>query len=105
MIKFIMLCLIQLVNLWDMVTTYLFYLKAWPHFMEISPFYRYVWHNIYFFLLLKFTVILIISIWIYKLFSEKYFFVLYTTLLFLYVYAITNNYHVMKSFEITLNLQ
>ncbi len=98
MLKLFMFWLIQVINMIDIYTTYNFYNLSWDHFREISPFFTMMWWNIYLFLFLKFLLITIISIWIYKLFSYWYFMTFFAIIFILYSYAITNNVIAYHSF-------
>lgn len=98
MLKLLMFWLLQVINVIDIYTTYNFYMLSWDHFREISPFFVYSWENIYIFLFMKFLLITIITIWIYKLFSDSYFMTFFTIIFILYSYAITNNVIAYHSF-------
>lgn len=89
--KFTMFKIIQVVNLWDIVSTYAFYKLAGDSFREASPFFVWAWDNIYIFLLFKYMMLVILSIWVFKLFSDRYFVTFYLIIYSLYSYAIFNN--------------
>lgn len=101
--KYTMFKIIQIVNIWDIFTTYAFYKLAWrEYFTELSPFFNLLWWNIYAFLVLKYILLVIISIWIYKLFSEKYFMTFYMMIYILYSFAIANNIMAYAHFQANL---
>lgn len=91
MTKFTLFKIIQLVNLWDIVSTYAFYRLAGNNFQELSPFYEFAGWNIYIFLLFKYIMLVILSIWVFKLFNDRYFITFYLIVYSLYSYAIFNN--------------
>jgi len=107
MTKFTMFKIIQIVNIWDIISTYTFYNLAWNSFRELSPFYELMWWNIYAFLFLKYILLVILSIWVFKLFSYKYFVTFYLIVYSLYSYAIINNvmaYHTLSNIMMIENL-
>lgn len=91
MTKFTMFKIIQIVNIGDIISTYAFYVLAGNSFRELSPFYELMGGNIYAFLFLKYVLLVILSIWVFKLFSDRYFVTFYLIIYSLYSYAIFNN--------------
>lgn len=106
--KFTMFKIIQIVNVWDIITTYAFYSLAWESFREASPFFVWAGENIYIFLFFKYIMLVILSIWVYKLFNDRYFVTFYLIIYSLYSYAIINNtiaYHSLANILMIENLQ